>query len=580
MHRDRAEERRNNGVDELAGRRNLGLAGAMTKSFDGALSRHGAARWAVAAAFVAAYPALEWVSFIHEFKGLPVTPWNPGLGVALALMIRRGPGYGLALFAGVIAAEFVDLQSAMAWQVILGIATVIAAGYAGVATVLRRRMAFDVGLGRLRDILVLLGAGVFGAASVTVALIALLLAAGVLETRDVGTAALPFLVGDVIGIAVTTPLLLRISKHWREGTLRRMLPALPESTLLGVVILGALWVIAGTESTAGFRAFYLLFLPVMFAAVRHGLDGACLSLAVTQLGLVGLLHRPGFEANSFTEVQLLMCVLTATGLIVGIVVSERREADRAARDFEDRLKEKEAEVAQAARFTLVSGMTSALAHEINQPMAAARALARSAQELLRRPDGDMARADRNLGLAIAEIDLASGIVRRMRDFLRRGQPHVSTLDVRGLLDDTLILIRPEAAARGIALDLDVAPGLPVVHGDRVQLQQVVLNLVRNAIDSISGAGRRDGRISVAAFRGANPAVLDIAVTDNGPGVAAEALDRLFQPLTTSKQEGLGLGLSICQAIVEAHGGRIRLHANAPGATEFRFSLPLEATITA
>jgi C4-dicarboxylate-specific signal transduction histidine kinase len=262
-------------------------------------------------------------------------------------------------------------------------------------------------------------------------------------------------------------------------------------------------------------------------------------------------------------------------LIVGVVVSEREATERVARESEARLKEKEAEVAHAARFSLVSGMATALAHEINQPMAAARALGRAVQELLRSPHFDLKRADQNLTRLIAEIDLAGGILRRMRDFLRRGRPRMSTIDVPVMLEDTLILIRPEIKSKHVEIDLDCPADLPVVYGDRIQLQQVLLNLLRNAVDAIVEARASDGHIGITARRSLNSAHLEIRVLDNGPGIPAERVDHLFKPLATSKKEGLGLGLSICLAIVEAHGGRIWLHSNRAGAAEFRLSLPLE-----
>jgi C4-dicarboxylate-specific signal transduction histidine kinase len=268
-------------------------------------------------------------------------------------------------------------------------------------------------------------------------------------------------------------------------------------------------------------------------------------------------------------------VLTATGLIVGVVVSERQATEGLARESEARLKEKEAQIAHATRFSLVSGMATALAHEINQPMAAVRALARSVQELLRSPQPDLQRADQNLARLIAEIDLAGSILRRMRDFLRRGRPQMSTIDVPGMLDDTLVFIKPEAESKRVRIDLDCPADVPVIHGDRVQLQQVLLNLLRNAVDSIAASRRSEGRIQVTARCAESPSQLEIRVSDNGPGIPADRVEQLFQPLTTSKKEGLGLGLSVCLAIIEAHGGRIWLHSREPGATEFRLSLPLE-----
>jgi len=119
-------------------------------------------------------------------------------------------------------------------------------------------------------------------------------------------------------------------------------------------------------------------------------------------------------------------------------------------------------------------------------------------------------------------------------------------------------------------------GLPVLHGDHVQLEQVVLNLVHNAVEAISAAGQTDGHVRVVARARKTPPEIEISVLDNGPGVDEKVAGRLFDPLATSKQDGLGLGLSISTSIVEAHGGRIWLHSHQPGATEFRFSVPLNS----
>ena len=434
----------------------------------------------------------------------------------------------------------------------------------------------DVGLIHLRDVLVLLAIGLLGAIINVVALTTFLLAFGQLDIRDIFQASAPLLVGDIIGIAVITPLMLRFVFRRPKIALRSLLSLVPEALLYIVGTGTVLWAIIGSGDVYGFRLFYLLFLPVAVVAVRHGLDGACLGLAVTQFGLIGLLHLSGNDARTFAEFQMLMLVLTATGLIIGVVISERQNSDRLAREAEARLKEKEAEAAQAARFNLVSSMASALAHEINQPMTAARALARSAQHILRMPGGgDLTRANDNLTTMIAEIDHASGVVRHMRDFLRRGRPNISTIDIRSTLEEALTLVRAEASGNQVHIELDVSNDLPPAHGDRIQLQQVILNLIRNAIESIVGARQMDGHIRIVARRLDAPQRIEIGVSDNGPGVGDELAERLFHPLTTSKHEGLGLGLPICTSIVESHGGRIWLHTRQVGATEFRFSLPLE-----
>jgi two-component system, LuxR family, sensor kinase FixL len=512
---------------------------------------------------VAAYVLLEWVSFIHEYKGVPITPWNPGLGLVFGFMVLCGARYAAALFAGAVIAEIAVLRSNLWWPIIVGLAAIIAAGYGLVAKVARSYLRFDVGLNRLRDIVVLLGSGAVGALLVAVFICLLLLADEELDLADVLVAAGPLLIGDMIGIAVITPLTLRLAPRPRLNQISPLM--LSELLIFIAIVIAALWIIVAAAGLDGSRLFYLLFLPVVVAAVRHGLDGACISLAFTQLGLVVLLHRYGYDANAFTAFQLLMLVLSTTGLTVGVVV----------RDVERQLKAKEAEAARAARFNLVSGTAAALAHEINQPLTAARALARTVQHIVRERNPDFTRADANVSNLISQIDDAGGVVRRMRDFLRRGRPHSSTIAVRELFADALALAGPEIADKGITLTLDVAEELPPIHGDVVQLQQVVLNLVRNAAEAIRDAHMSNGRIAIMARRLEAPARIEVSVIDNGPGITADVADRLFHPLTTSKSDGLGLGLSICASLVEAHGGRIWLHAGEPGATELRFSLPLE-----
>ena len=534
-----------------------------------------AGQWAIAGMYLAAYVILEWVSFIHVHKGLPVTPWDPGLGVVFALMVHAGPAAGFVLFGGVVIAGALLLQNTVEWPIIIGIGAITSFSYASVAALARWQLHIDVGLFHLRDVLMLLAMGLAGAVINTVLLMVFLLSVGQLDRSDAVQVFVPLLIGDMIGIAVVTPLLLRFVFRKPRIALRALLSNIPEGVLYLVVISAALWVIIGSESLYGFRLFYLLFVPIVIAAVRHGLDGACFSLAAAQFGLIGFLHVSGYDAGEFTEFQTLMLVLTLTGLIVGVVVSERENSDRLVRDAQAHLMERQAGAAQAARLNLVSGMASALAHEINQPMTAARALGRSAQHILRTSGGDLTRADSNLTAMIAHIDHAGAIVRRMRDFIRRGRPHVSTIETRSMLEEALTLAFAEASAKHVRLELDAPDNLPAIHGDRIQLEQVVLNLVHNAVEAITGAGQTQGRVRVVARPRTAPPGVEIGVLDNGPGVEDELADRLFDPLTTSKQDGMGLGLSISASIVEAHGGRVWLQSRDTGATEFRFSVPLD-----
>jgi integral membrane sensor domain MASE1 len=195
------------------------------------------------------------------------------------------------------------------WPIDIGVAAITAMSYASVAALVQRYFRIDADLTHLRDVLLLLAAGLAGAVLDTVLLNAFLLAVGQFDMRDVVQVTRPLLIGDTIGIAVVTPLLLRFRVQARPKT-HRLLSLAPEGALYFCIIGVALWLISGSEEAHGFRMFYLLFVPVVIAAVRHGVDGACFSLALTQFSLIGLLHFSGYDASEFTEFQTLALVLT------------------------------------------------------------------------------------------------------------------------------------------------------------------------------------------------------------------------------------------------------------------------------
>jgi len=524
---------------------------------------------------IALYLGLEWLSFLHEHTGLPVTPWNPAIGLMFAIIILKGNRYGLVLFAAVTLAEVLVLRSWLGWPVVLAVAAIVAASYTCVASLARNLLRSGTPGFHTRDIAIVISSGLAGAVISSMLLAMLMLTIrqldGVTMLRTAGLLGL----GDAIGISVVTPLVLRVVGRSERGIVRIVSTRiLAELAAYVFVIVLALAVIMQPEQPLRQSLLYLLFLPVVMAAVRHGIDGACAALTIAQLGLVGFLHLYGFDLAHFTEYQLLMLVMTVTVLLVGAVVSERDAADVAARNAARRLEELQNEAARTARLNLVSGMAAALAHEINQPLTAARALARSVGQLVSAEDGDRSRAARNVAAMVEQIDHAAAVVRRMRQFLQRGEPDVAPVDPRRLVEDALALVQTHASAEHISLSVETRGDPPRVLADRIQIQQVVLNLVRNAIDAIIETGRTDGRIAIVIERAQDGRDLEIGVRDNGAGIAPDHLDTIFVPLSTTKEHGLGLGLSICQTIVLAHGGRIWASATSPEGTEIRFSLPI------
>ncbi len=522
---------------------------------------------------VALYLGLEWLSFLHEHDGVPMTPWNPALGIMFAVIILKGPVYGGVLFVSVVLAQILVLGSDIGWPTVMGFGAIVATAYTSVASVARDLLRLSTPHFHTRDIVIVIACGFAGAVITSTAVgLGMLTIRSLAWTEALRTAGLSIL-GDLIGIAVVTPLVLRAYRH--RDKLRFVSPEVifEFAGYLGVILI-ALGIIMRPDQPFGQGLFYLLFVPVVVAAVRHGIDGACAALTIAQLGLVGFLHLYGFDLARFAEYQLLMLVMTVTVMLVGAVVSERDAADEAARTAARRLHEMQTEAARTARLNLVSGMAAALAHEINQPMTAARALARSVGQIIAAENGDKARAERNVAAMIEQIDHAAAVVRGMRAFLQRGEPDVSLVNIRQMVTDALALVQPFASTERIELVAHFGvDDVPHVLADGVQIQQVIINLVRNGIDAIAEAGRRNGRIIVDVGLAADGREVEIAISDNGCGIAQDRLNTIFDPLSTTKADGLGLGLSICKTIVQAHGGRIRVSHTSPEGTEVRFTIP-------
>ncbi|MFN3892256.1 MAG: ATP-binding protein [Beijerinckiaceae bacterium] len=522
--------------------------------------------------YVIVYVTLERLSDLRAPGGMPITAWSPGLGVLFAAMIRGDAAAGFALFAGAFVTESFFADAHLGAATTLAIAAVIACVYSFVAW-LARAMGLDQRIERVQDVALLLSAALGGALLAGVFITLLLTDAGFFPSGQDARVTMPLLVGDMIGVAVIAPLMLRASRARVRAQMATT------SFVVGVFAAslasaGMIWAMLQEPAQYSTDAFYVLFLPIVFVALRNGLDGVCVALAATQVTLVAGLDFFGYASEAYAQYQTLMGVLTGTGLLAGAVSSERDAAAREARAARERLKEKESEAARADRFQSVTGLASALAHEINQPMTAARAFARTAQVLAEQGEPDLGRVREYVGRSIEQIDGAAEILKGMREFIRRGDAGRTFVRPVDILGDALLLVRPLAAQNRIRLVSETEP-TERIYCDRVQIQQVLVNLIRNAIDAISSVGRDDGVVAIS-IRPSSEGRIEFAVRDNGPGVDPEFAAKVFEPLATTKPSGLGLGLAISSDIVAAHEGRLWLESAKPGTTEFRFWLPVES----
>jgi C4-dicarboxylate-specific signal transduction histidine kinase len=247
-------------------------------------------------------------------------------------------------------------------------------------------------------------------------------------------------------------------------------------------------------------------------------------------------------------------------------------ADQAVIAIENvRLFEAEKQLAHANRVATMGHLAASIAHEVNQPIAAVVTNACSAVRLLDAQPPDLSEVRQALGDIIKDGNRASDVIGRIRDLINKAPPRHDPLDINQVIVDATTLTRSELLRHRIALQIQVAQGLPVVQGDRIQLQQVLLNLVVNAIEAMSAMNEGTRELLISSTSNAADSVL-VAVRDSGPGLTPDSLDRLFQAFHTTKPDGMGMGLSICRSIVEAHGGRIWATANAPRGAIFQFTL--------
>ncbi|PHR15246.1 MAG: PAS domain-containing sensor histidine kinase [Sphingopyxis sp.] len=250
-----------------------------------------------------------------------------------------------------------------------------------------------------------------------------------------------------------------------------------------------------------------------------------------------------------------------TGFIIDLTEKKQREAE---------LQSLQADLAHASRLSAVGTLASSLAHEINQPLTAIANYLSAARDMM---EGDLAE-NREYFLealqeSVVESLRAGTIVRRLREFVSRGEIIRQVISIAQVVEDATVLGTIGAQAKGIEFSIDIAPDTNHVFVDRVQIQQVMVNLMRNAIESMADSAEKKLHIAVTSL---NDELVEIAVSDTGSGIDQELGDRIFDPFASTKGDGMGLGLSICRTIIESHGGTIRAEPHIGGGTIFRITL--------
>jgi signal transduction histidine kinase len=268
-------------------------------------------------------------------------------------------------------------------------------------------------------------------------------------------------------------------------------------------------------------------------------------------------------------------VLSTSGHLVEFVgtvidVTERRRTERE----RARLRQLEADLAHINRVSTLGEMAASLAHEIKQPIAAARNNARAALHFLDRSPPDLREVREAVDCFVGDADRISDVVDRIGSLIKKAPPRKEVVDLNAAILEVIALTHSEAVKTGVTVSTQLARELPRIQCDRVQLQQVMLNLIVNAIQSMSGVedGNRELHIGTVSIE---PEGVCVAVRDTGHGLRPEGLPRLFEPFYTTKPDGMGIGLSICRSIIEAHGGRLWATRCEPRGALFQFTIPAD-----
>jgi two-component system, LuxR family, sensor kinase FixL len=531
----------------------------------GGLDSVGPKFWGTGAAFIAVYLALNLLTEWHEFDRLGITLWSPDDGLGLALLLES-LAFAPFVFLGAVLVDLSIVGVHGSIGVTMTAELFLTITYVGLAVILKNTLKFNVRRFRLPDVVAFLLLVPGGAALSAFVYCGVLYLGGELPSDKVFVAMVHYWIGDALGIITVIPAVTAVFLYlstprgrWSGHTLFTVL-----IFVLGICLGFAALVGVGDRL---YYLFNLLFLPVIWVAMREGYAGVALALVTIQLTLAVVTAFVGYTTTDFAILQLLMLVLSITGLLLGAVTTEHQDAAL-------RLREQQRELTRMASDARAGAMGMALAHEVSQPLSTVAAYVHAARRLLQSSIASEPVMDA-LVKAEAEAQRAREVLERIRDFVSNGNLNLRALDVSALAERIGALCREEAASRGVQVEVESVGPVPLVKADGIQIEQVLVNLVANAIDA--AAERPDGRGRVIIRIGAHATAITIQVEDNGRGVAPELADNIFDAYQTTKPRGMGLGLHLSRRIVQKHAGRLWWEPIRTGGARFVVELPTDGS---
>ena len=530
---------------------------------------------APALALALAYYLAARLGFTFTLKPHPTsTLWPPNALLAAVLLLSPTRNWWWLLAAALPAHLAVELQSGVPMLMVLGwFASNCSEALIG-AGLVRAFVAGPLRLDSLRNLGIFMLGATLAAPLVSSFLDAALVRAigwgegeywELVRSRFSSNVLAELIVGPlIITWAALTPARLRQASAARGAEVAALFAGLVIVTLL--VFDRPLG-----EAYATPALFYVPLPFLLWAAMRFGPAGAASALAVlTVMTIWGAVQGTGPFAEQSPQatarhMQLFLCAVAVPVLMLAVALEQGARTER------DALEQRR-QVAHLSRVAMLGELSGGIAHELNQPLTAILSNAQAAQQFLAKDSASPEMLGEILQDIIVADQRAGEVIRRLHALFRRGETLLQPLDANEVVREVLAIVRGDLVMRSIEVGTELGESLPQVRGDRVELQQVLLNLVMNACEAMSAACRPDARrLTIRAHADAGGVLISVA--DSGPGFAADQYDRMFAPFYTTKPQGLGLGLSISRAIVRAHGGRLWGSAEQGKGATFHVFLP-------
>jgi len=502
------------------------------------------------------YFALDQISYVYPLESLNITPWSPDRSFVVALILFYGAAWVVWVYLTIFIAELVVAGTRISLADAAALAAALTCAYAAIAYLIRRPLSIRLHLPRRSDVLRLTLAVVVGAVGASILYVSALVVIGDVDRGSILTALFRFWIGDTTGMLVTLPLLLMLFDARRRLELWTLVRK-PEVALQLVIVVAALFFVFSRAEQEQSKDFYLLFLPIIWIAARHGLTGAIVALVVVQIGIIMATTITLYRTVTVLELQTLLISLALTGLLLGATVDELRFAS-------DRL-------ARTQQLTVASEMATAMAHELNQPLTALSTYADAMRAMVQSGDADGALIVDTAERIRQVADRSADIVRQFRALGAPSIGKAQPVDLAGLAAAAAAQLGERARLEGVSIRIDVARDIPDVNLDRERMLFVFVSLLANSMDAMRDRPNVDRRIDIVAHRRGG-AEVEITVVDTGPGIPAARVERIFQPFQTDKAKAMGLALAVSRSIVESHSGSIWVESAERGI--FHVRLPL------